>query len=263
MNANEIKKQLQQLHSNPYDWTIFFEVTTGQRGGRLDALAFKHSWATPNIKGYEIKTSRADFLSDKKWPGYLDYCHMFYFVCPKGMISRKEIEDMDENVGLIYYDEDYNNCGFYTMKAPTYRNIDIPADLLYRIIMSHLESEKYPFHSDKAEYFKAWLENKKNNSVLGHTVEYELGQTIMKQQREIDKLKRQFENNKEEFEKAEKIMKYLNDNVPDIFEGWSSGLKDDWRESLDEVLKSSLQDKDKRIIRNAISAAKRLEKITS
>ena len=32
----------------------------------------------------EIKVSRADLLGDQKWPGYLDYCDLFYWAVPAG-----------------------------------------------------------------------------------------------------------------------------------------------------------------------------------
>jgi len=32
----------------------------------------------------EIKVSRADLLSDQKWPDYLDYCDLFYWAVPAG-----------------------------------------------------------------------------------------------------------------------------------------------------------------------------------
>jgi len=32
----------------------------------------------------EVKSSRADFLTDGKWPGYLDWCDRFAFAVPEG-----------------------------------------------------------------------------------------------------------------------------------------------------------------------------------
>ena len=47
---------------------------------KIDAWAMKKSWASPCVTAHEIKVSRADFLKDDKWPGYLPYCNQFYFV---------------------------------------------------------------------------------------------------------------------------------------------------------------------------------------
>ena len=55
---------------------------------------------TRQVRIYEIKSSRGDFLSDGKWEKYLDYCTHFSFVAPAGAIFRWELP---RNVGLIEY----------------------------------------------------------------------------------------------------------------------------------------------------------------
>ncbi|WGF89696.1 MmcB family DNA repair protein [Marinivivus vitaminiproducens] len=45
----------------------------------------------------EIKSSRADFLSDRKWPDYLEFCDAFYFAVAPGF--PRELLPQDE--GLI------------------------------------------------------------------------------------------------------------------------------------------------------------------
>lgn len=59
----------------------------------IDVWTMRKSWVNPAFIGYEIKTSRADFLRDKKWKRYLPACTQFYFVCPHGLIKPNEIED--------------------------------------------------------------------------------------------------------------------------------------------------------------------------
>lgn len=36
------------------------------------------------VWGVEVKSSRADFQSDAKWPEYLPYCERFFFAVPEG-----------------------------------------------------------------------------------------------------------------------------------------------------------------------------------
>jgi len=36
----------------------------------------------------EVKSSRADFMADQKWPGYLDWCDRFFFAVPEGFPER-------------------------------------------------------------------------------------------------------------------------------------------------------------------------------
>ena len=67
----------------------------------MDGFAISNSWTSKKpYTCYEIKTSRSDFLSDKKWEKkYLPLCDRFYFVCPDGMIKPEELPD---EAGLIY-----------------------------------------------------------------------------------------------------------------------------------------------------------------
>jgi hypothetical protein len=55
---------------------------------------------TRQVRIYEIKSSRGDFLCDEKWTKYLGYCTHFSFVAPAGAIFRWELE---RRVGLIEY----------------------------------------------------------------------------------------------------------------------------------------------------------------
>ena len=55
-----------------------FSVKTGRR---MDVLALgpgAEFWCI------EVKSSRADFQSDAKWPEYLDWCDRLYFAVPPG-----------------------------------------------------------------------------------------------------------------------------------------------------------------------------------
>lgn len=50
-------------------------------GRRADLLALDRSGQVTLV---EIKSCRADFLSDRKWQHYLDYCDRFYFAVGAG-----------------------------------------------------------------------------------------------------------------------------------------------------------------------------------
>ncbi len=117
---------------------------------RLDFWAMRRSWTTPMITGYEIKVSRSDFLQDKKWPRYLDFCERFYFVCPNGMIDPKEI---DSRAGLMWVSTTGNQI--YRKKlAPALNKPNIESLILY-VLMSRCEINtlglsdfKHEFHGD-------------------------------------------------------------------------------------------------------------------
>ncbi len=49
----------------------------------------------------EVKSSRADFMSDEKWPDYLDWCDQMFFAVPDGFPE----EILPTGYGLIRADE--------------------------------------------------------------------------------------------------------------------------------------------------------------
>lgn len=57
------------------------------------------------IRIFEVKSSRQDFASDKKWHKYLPYCTHFCFAAPKGVISLNEIPS---DVGLVEFERTKN-----------------------------------------------------------------------------------------------------------------------------------------------------------
>lgn len=72
------------------------------RGGQLDVAAMRLSWSRPLITGYEVKISRADFLSDvrgEKWRKYLACVERLYFAVPNYMVEPSEVPP---ECGLVY-----------------------------------------------------------------------------------------------------------------------------------------------------------------
>lgn len=71
-------------------------------GGQLDVAAMRLSWSRPMLTGYEVKISRADFLSDirsGKWRHYLPYVERLFFAVPLGMVHLREVPD---ECGLLH-----------------------------------------------------------------------------------------------------------------------------------------------------------------
>ena len=107
---------------------------TGQSGGNgqliLDAWVMPFSWVKPII-GYEVKLTRADFRRDRKWAGYLQYCNLFYFVVPWGLIEKREVP---EEAGLIYLTK--TGASFrYIVKAPNRWWHMIPQGIFQYVLM--------------------------------------------------------------------------------------------------------------------------------
>jgi hypothetical protein len=74
------------------------EFSPRDTGLRFDVVGV--SRRTRQVRIYEVKSSRGDFLRDAKWERYLSYCTHFAFVAPAGAIYRWELP---REVGIIEY----------------------------------------------------------------------------------------------------------------------------------------------------------------
>lgn len=149
----------------------------------FDGLAIRRSYTGQCITGYEIKVSRGDFLQDSKWHLYLQYCNEFYFVVPNGLISKDELP---ENVGLIYYYPE--NGKLRKRKKAMYRNIEEPVGVYKYIIYSRLEQDRTPFYESRAEYAKAYLQDKMGKERLGRLLGTKMAEDLSGMQKRIDRL---------------------------------------------------------------------------
>lgn len=109
----------------------------GNGWGRFDLIIF--NFHLMKLRGFEFKTSRADFLRDKnseKWKNYLKYCNTFTWVCPEGLIKKEEVESP---AGLLWI-KTQKKVGFKTfyiinfqwIKKP--RKIDISKEVFDKTI---------------------------------------------------------------------------------------------------------------------------------
>lgn len=184
MTSTDVLKVLAKKHADD------FFITECKNGPtcygshlRMDAVAIKKSWANPCIIVYEVKVSHSDFVSDSKWPSYLKYCNRFYFACPEGLIKKTELPD---GVGLIYVKEDGTAR---TVKAPPFRSIKVEADFYQYILFSKLDPDRLPFYSERKEYIKDWIENKKENRTIGYMFRGYMVKEIERLQGELNKFK--------------------------------------------------------------------------
>lgn len=129
MTADEVKSAIHAAWGGNY--LVFSEVKDGPSYGtgmrKLDVLAIKKSWTPVTFKGVEVKTSRADFLGDTKWPEYMKVCNLFYWACPTGLIKPNEV---GAKAGLLYYNPKTKRIS--TRKAAIFRPVEPdPYMLLY------------------------------------------------------------------------------------------------------------------------------------
>lgn len=226
VTSYEIKEALARKHG---DREFFMtEVKNGPSGvqpGALlqfDGVAIYKSWTRPCIRGYEVKVSRSDFLRDAKYPCYLPYFHEFYFVTPKGMVKREEVE---ENIGLIWYDPETGNLT--TKKKAVWRDIELDAAFLLYIIMYRVDSDRAPFTLHKEEAFSAWLKGKESNRQLAYTVKSKLLKDNAALEEEVRRLK-VYEDAQEKLNALKTVMA-------------KHGVKSYWHpeEALDEALSTA------------------------
>jgi hypothetical protein len=99
MNESQIKEFARKNLFNCYDF-VTTEMGPYHSSIRFDVVGIRRSKRIVRI--LEVKTSRADFLADKKWQRYLHFATHFYFICPAGLIKPGELDD---KVGLIELQE--------------------------------------------------------------------------------------------------------------------------------------------------------------
>lgn len=89
----DIKRYFTENNSGPF----FSMFETGIDKVRFDLIRIDPY--RRYIRGFEFKSCRSDFTSDKKWQKYLPYCHTFTFVCPCGVITPN---DLPPKIGLLW-----------------------------------------------------------------------------------------------------------------------------------------------------------------
>lgn len=83
-------------HMRSHDFTCVEELVPA-RGLRVDVMALGPKGEVWVI---ECKSSRADFMSDSKWQGYLDWCDRYFFAVD----AEFPVEILPEDAGLILAD---------------------------------------------------------------------------------------------------------------------------------------------------------------
>lgn len=235
ITATEVKLALQEMNSTRPTYFLtecktcstYFPDPQGLL--IFDGLAITKSYTKPNIIGYEVKVARNDFTRDNKWHLYLQYCNEFYFVCPKGLITKDELPD---NVGLIWYDPEAKQI-LRTVKKAQYRKIDDPVGLYKYIIYSRLEEDRIPFYEGKAEYAKDYLKDLKDKKYIGDCLGSKMAKELQAAYKELERVKYQ-RDKLEKWDKVEKLLRKYN------VIGWNWYKDNDsWLDDLEEALKSS------------------------
>jgi len=135
---------------------------------RMDAWVMPRSWSKPACIGYEIKTSRQDFLRDEKWQGYLKLCNLLYFVCPAKVIQPAELS---HGVGLMWLSS--TGTKLYTKQKAAHRDVEIP-ESLFRYVLMRATRFQVDRREDPNEFWRRWLIERAKNRELGYEVRGEI-----------------------------------------------------------------------------------------
>lgn len=99
MELRDIYYQI--LSDSGFTGNVYKEIGIYRKGFRFDILTVKR-WSR-EVKGFEVKVSRADFKGDKKWGQYLDYCERFSFIKTLSPTGKELItkEELPAPIGLV------------------------------------------------------------------------------------------------------------------------------------------------------------------
>lgn len=167
---------------------------------RLDGWAMNKSWAHPQVTGYEVKVSRADFLGDKKWRAYLPMCNELYFVAPKGIIRPDELP---VEVGLM---ESVGSKRLITRKRAHFRELQIPDDVFRYILMCRVKvCRSYGSESNKAGFWEDWLDQKREERKLG----YQVSKSIREHVENVEEENRALKARMKEYDSVRQFIKSI------------------------------------------------------
>lgn len=205
---------------------------------KLDAWTMNKSWANACATGYEIKVSRGDFMQDKKWHGYLDYCNEFYFVCPTGLIKPEECPDQ---AGLMYVSKTGTRL-FRKKKAP-FRHLSIPKPLYMYVLMYRvrIDKERHNETTTNMERLKNWLAQKKEKADLDYRIKGRINEIVDRVQDENRKLKSQMEK----YDGIKRCIKELGFDVSKRVSEWT--VRDKLEEMVGELPRDFESDVEKSI----------------
>ena len=125
-------------------------------GVRMDAFGFL-AYEPWTMRGFEIKVTRSDFLSDKKWQLYLSYVDYFAFVSPEGVVNPNELPP---EIGLyhVVFNSQYNRHELKVVKKCKRLKNTGRDEMAHRLKVSSLiirnKMQRAVFFDDKYSIFQ-------------------------------------------------------------------------------------------------------------
>lgn len=121
-------------------------VYQNSRLQRADVVGLNKSFTQPNLRIYEVKVSRADYLSDigrGKYAGYLKSADQVYFAVPQGLIKVAELPQ--DGVGLIIRGE----TSWSVAKAARRQDFKLTEEILLKLLIRGHDDFQRQYRSKK------------------------------------------------------------------------------------------------------------------
>ncbi len=124
--ADAIKRSVAR-YFNKKRRAVYYEIGLN-KGGRLraDVLVLAMNG---HVVIVEVKSSKQDFLTDKKMEGYLDYCNQFYLAIPSTVYKKVKDRFDIEGAGVFLMSDD----GTKIEKVLRAKNYDIEQSVSYNL----------------------------------------------------------------------------------------------------------------------------------
>lgn len=201
--AGQVLKLLRARFTEDYFCTS--EIGLGRGGQRADFLALRPSHARPDVVICEVKVSRADFMGDNKWTGYLPFCTRFFFVTAPGVATKDEIA---KDAGWMELTT--NGARLVTRKAAPALRGELEPKHEAQVLRSIIHRHFYGTHRDpdvsREERIEAWsrfVETRDKAHVTGHLARRAVREHILKADKAVVDARRTLEA----FQQTEHLLK--------------------------------------------------------
>jgi hypothetical protein len=168
IHAGQVKDLLVAKFSEEH----FCTAEIGLNRGVLcaDFMAIRPSHSNPSVIIGEVKCSRADFLQDNKWPGYLPFCTRFYMVTAPGVATRDEI-----GADAGWLEVTANGAKLITRKAAPVLRHELEPKNEATVLRSIVHRHFYGTHRDptvsgeeRAAFWRDFVATRKRDKLTGH-----------------------------------------------------------------------------------------------
>lgn len=253
MTEQDIKSAIKNCHKKNFVCVPNCKTgpSMGASGfGIMDMWCMAKSWAHPLTIGYEIKCSRSDFLNDKKWPMYLDFCNELYFITPGKHVATPE--EMPEGVGLKYVST--TGTRIYTKKKAVWRDVVIPEEIYRYILMHRAKIGDREIITDKKELWIDWLKTKEFNQLLGMRVSKSIREVINGEMYDLKCENKEVKAENERYADVRECLESMGIDLADL-QRW------DWKERIADKMDEIKTGFSKEFIETIDELSGQLEKI--